>query len=169
MNDGGSEKKWQRRTARFLLVMAVIIVSGFGVWKIGRAMIESKRTSWKESALVRLQTLSLTNERVRLELEELKRAPGINEVEWTRDHVLVMTDGQYIVYEYRHGRNGNFPPHLFLGHSSDGQWLYSSYHFCNDMAMIRFDNQPGSIAEFSKKYFIRSFDGKSDECLKLTW
>ena len=42
-----------------------------------------------------------------------------------------MTNGEYIVYAYRHGANNGFVDHLFLGHGSDGRWLYSTYHFCN--------------------------------------
>ena len=46
---------------------------------------------------------------------------------------VLMTNGEHIIYECRHGANIYFPPHLFLGHCSDGRWLYSSYHFCNSM------------------------------------
>ena len=79
-----------------------------------------------------------------------------------------MTNGEYIIYASRHGRNSGFD-HLFLGHGSDGRWLYSSYHFCNSMTMLNSDDDPGSITEFVKRYSAREFDGKSDECLQRTW
>ncbi len=65
-----------------------------------------------------------------------------------------MTNGEYIVYDYWHGANNGFVDHLFLGHSSDGRWLYSTYHFCNHMAMVVGDEPPGSNAEFAKRYAV---------------
>ncbi len=43
---------------------------------------------------------------------------------------------------------------LFLEHSSSGRWLYSTYHFCNYMAMLAGDEPPGSNAEFAKRYAV---------------
>jgi hypothetical protein len=57
---------------------------------------------------------------------------------------------------------------LFLGHGSDGRWFYSSFHFCNYMAMVSGEDAPGGIAEFTNRYAVRQFDGQSDECLKHT-
>jgi hypothetical protein len=152
-------------------VIAVLLIGATlsAIWWTARRVTERERTKWKGPALARLTGMSITNEQVRLEMDELKARSKTNEIEWAGEHVLVMTNGQYIVYEYRHGRNDWFPPHLFLARTSDGQWLYSSYHFCNSMGMIRWDNPPGSVAEFCRKYFARPFDGKSDDCLKLTW
>ena len=104
---------------------------------------------------------------IRTELHALKARTN-GSFGWIHDHVLLMTNGEFIIYEYRHGANDYFPPHLFLGHCSAGRWLYSSYHFCNNMNMIAGDDPPGSVAEFKTTYSAREFDGKSDECLKLT-
>jgi len=79
-----------------------------------------------------------------------------------------MTNGEYIIYAFWHGANSGFVDHLFLGHCSDGRWLYSTYHFCNHMAGADAD-PPGSINEFAATYSAREFDGKSDMCLKHTW
>jgi len=80
-----------------------------------------------------------------------------------------MTNSEYIIYAFRHGANNGFVDHLFLGHCSDGRWLYSTYHFCTMMAAVRGDEPPGSIAEFETRYSVREFDGNSDQCLKHTW
>jgi hypothetical protein len=104
---------------------------------------------------------------IRAELDALKAGTNIYSG-WANDHVLLMTNGEFIIYEYRHGANEYFPPHLFLGHGSDGRWLYSSYHFCKSMAMLPPDDPPGSIAEFKRRYSAREFDGGSDVCLKMT-
>jgi hypothetical protein len=36
------------------------------------------------------------------------------------------------------------------------------------MAGVLGDDPPGSIGEFANRYWLREFDGKSDECLKNT-
>jgi hypothetical protein len=152
-----------------LTTTLVIICLACGAWWLARHKSERKRVQWKGPALERLASLSTTNEQIRQELDALKATNTNNtEVGWVHEHVLCMTNGEHIIYEYRHGANIYFPPHLFLGRCSDGRWLYSSYHFCNSMNMVRFDEPPGSIAEFAKRYSAREFDGKSDECLKMT-
>lgn len=164
-----ASKRFPRMFTVGLGTMLLITGLAFGGWWVARYITGRERAQWKEPALARLTVLSITNEDVRLEIDALK-APKTNDPPfgWTHEHVLLMTNGQYIIYEYRHGRNDYFPPHLFLGHCSDGSWLYSSYHFCNGMGMVGFDTPPGSIAEFAKRYSAREFDGKSDECLKMT-
>lgn len=158
-----------RKLVNGLATLLVLFGLVFGGWSALRYRYERIRADWKSGALARLTSLPITNEKVGLELEPLKarRAAAANP-EWVSDRILLMTNGEHIIYEYRHGKNDHFPPHLFLGHCSDGRWLYSSYHFCNGMAMVRFDDPPGSIDEFARKYSARVFDGKSDECLTLT-
>jgi hypothetical protein len=152
-----------------LTTIALISCLVCGAWWLARYKSGRKRSQWKGPALERLARLSITNEEVRQELEALK-ASNTNDTQlgWAHDHVMLMTNGEYIIYEYLHGANIYFPPHLFLAHGSDGRWLYSSYHFCNSMMMARFDDPPESIAKFAKRYSVREFDGKSDVCLKTT-
>jgi len=153
-------------TVTLLMLLALVVLVG-GLWFGARFVSERPRSAWKGPALQRLSALSATNETIRAELDWLKVNTNAYS-RWAQDDVLLMTNGEYIIYEYRHGRNDNFPPHLFLGHCSDGRWLYSSYHFCNKMHMVDGDDPPGSIAEFKKTYSAREFDGKSDVCLKMT-
>ena len=37
------------------------------------------------------------------------------------------------------------------------------------MVGIMAEDVPGSIAEFTNRYALREFDGKSDVCLEKTW
>jgi hypothetical protein len=165
-----------RASDRFVRILAVglggillLTCLACGAWWLARSRSERPRAHWKSEALARLAKLSITNNTVRRELDEL-RLPKTEDTElaWVHEHVLLMTNGESIIYEYRHGDNVYFPPHLFLGHCSDGRWLYSSFHFCISMGMVRFDDPPGSTAEFAKRYSAREFDGKSDVCLKMT-
>jgi hypothetical protein len=151
-----------------IAILLFIVLSVVGLWWIVKQNAAYDRAKWKDSTLVRLAGLSITNEESRQELETLKPGPDFNDFGWAHDHVILMTNGEYIIYASRHGANNLFD-HLFLGHGSDGQWLYSTYHFCNSMNMLRGDDPPGSIAEFAKKYSAREFNGRSDECLKHTW
>jgi len=88
---------------------------------------------------------------------------------WTGEHVLLMTNDEYLVYAFRHGFDNGFVDHLLLARGSDGRWYYSTYHFCNHLTMLLSDPPPSSIAEFASRYAAREFDGKSDECLQHTW
>lgn len=80
-----------------------------------------------------------------------------------------MTNGQYLICAYRHGANEGWLHHLFLARGSDGRWFYSSFHFCNAFAMMRGHPPPGSIDDFTVRYGVHEFDGKSDVCLETTW
>ena len=157
-----------RHIKRLMLGTLVLVVIGCGGWRTLRYVTAKPRVAWKDEALERFWTMALTKEVVLREVEELKDRRGEAESVWVHENVLRMTNGEYVVYEYRHGRNDFFPPHLFLGRSSDGRWLYSSYHFCNGMAIVSMDDAPASVTEFMARYSAREFDGKSDECLKET-
>jgi hypothetical protein len=150
-----------------VLFLAVLLVGG---WSVAKYRAAHARAQWELTALGRLAALSVTNEQIRAELIELKsEQPGNSDFRWTRDHVLLMTNGEYIIYAFWHGDNSGFVDHLFLGHGSDGRWLYSTYHFCNSMVGVLGEDPPSSVAEFERRFFVREFDGRSDKCLKHTW
>ena len=163
-------KRFARVVGILFATLVVIIASLAGVWWLAKQKAAGERAAWKGPTLERLAGLSITNEVIRRELDELKAGPKPNiDFGWAHDQVLLMTNGDYIVFASRHGTNNGFIDHLFLGHASDGRWLYSTYHFCNMMATVRSDDPPGSIAEFERRYSVREFDGKSDVCLQHTW
>jgi hypothetical protein len=123
-----------------------------------------------KTALPQLAKLSVTNREIGAEFDNLNNGgnPSLNR-DWAGENVLMMTNGEYLIYVFRHGFNNGVVDHLFLAHGSDGRWWYSTYHFCSHMVGVRSDDPPGSIAEFSRRYSAREFDGKSEECLKHTW
>ena len=166
----GLLRLWARVIALILGVLLVIIIALAGLWWFETWKLTRQRTRWKDSALASLAGLSVTNDQIRGELEDLKAGPkpGLD-FGWAQQHVLLMTNGDYMIFMFWHGFNSGSVDHLFLAHCSDGRWLYSTYHFCNSMVGVRGDDPPGSIAEFAKTYSAREFDGKSDECLKHTW
>lgn len=165
----------QLGTARrkVLIWLSIPVILGglvLGGWSAVRYKHERARTDWKTAALARLSALSLTNEDVSRELESLERNRGVGEhQEWAGVQVVLMTNNEFLVYASRHGLNSGFVDHLFLAHGSNGRWYYSTYHFCNNMAGVRFEDPPGSLAEFSTRYAAHEFDGKSDVCMQHTW
>ena len=75
-----------RRIARILLVgfTATVILTCLvcGVWFVARYRSELPRTQWKGQALVRLASLSITNDEIRLELDALKASTNHTELGW---------------------------------------------------------------------------------------
>ncbi len=157
-----------RKASKWLAIPLLIVVLWFGFKSLIHYKYEQDRSHWKSAILPKLARESESDDEIRGELERLKSGAGEHR-EWAGDHVLLMTNGEYLIYAFRHGLNNGFVDHLFLAHSSDGRWFYSTYHFCNSMVGVRFDEPPGSINDFAAKYSAREFDGKSDEALKHTW
>lgn len=149
-----------------LLFIAALV---FGWRRIEHYRYERARTQWKNETLPRLAGMSIEDEQIRTELYQIKNPTPTVNVGWAHDHVLLMTNGECIIYAFRHGFNSGLVDHLFLAHGTDNKWYYSTYHFCSSMVMIRGDDAPGSIEEFAQRYSLREFDGNSDECLKHTW
>jgi hypothetical protein len=156
------------------IIAIIVVLVGLGilaVW-LPRRNAQAARKAWKEKAVLQIAAWengpAISNDVLMLR----PVAPTHdNEVGWVGTNVLLMTNGEHLVYAARHGRDNPLNPihHLFLARGSDGRWLYSTYHFCNDMVGIFAEDPPGSLAEFQKTYFARQFDGKSDECLQKTW
>lgn len=170
MRTRGQSGAVSRNVVIFLSIPLIVVGLVFGGFSAVRYKHQLARAEWKTTALARLAGLSLTNEDVSRELETLKANRGVGEhQQWTGEHLLLMTNDEYLVYASRHGSNGGFVDHLFLAHGSDGRWFYSTYHFCGSMGGIMADDPPGSIGEFARKYSAREFDGKSDVCLQHTW
>lgn len=162
-----------RRMGRKIILLASVPLFLVVVWVGWGAAVQYKfqrsRENWKNKTLRQLAETSLTNEQVRTELDQIRNpTPNLN-FGWAHDHVILMTNGEYIVYAFWHGFNSGAVDHLFLAHGTDGKWYYSTYHFCSHMAGIVGDDPAGSTAEFAARYSARQFDGKSDECLKHTW
>lgn len=120
-----------------------------------------KRMSWGCSAIAQLGN---TNDQGHPSLDFPEREPG----EWVTDTMLLMTNGQTLTYRFRHGTE-LIVPHLFIARDSNGRWWYSSFHFCNGMSMIRWEDPPGSISEFAHRFSLRQFDPLTHDWAEPTW
>jgi len=158
-----------RRVIVLLAIFSVLILSLFGLRALVHYKYERARTAWMSTTLSQLAKTSMTNAEILTEIDQMKHPTSDLNFGWTHEHVLLMTNDEFLIYAFYHGFNNGFVDHLFLAHGSDGRWYYSTYHFCNSMAAVIADEQPSSIAEFVKHYSVREFDGKSDVCLQHTW
>src|SRR4051812_16180878 len=136
MNAPASTRKRFLRFVGFSFALVIMIIVGLaGVWLFARQKAARHRAQWKAPTLQRLTALSITNEEIQREINDLKARPRPSQ-DWANDQVLLMANGEYIIFSFRHGANNGFVDHLFLGHGSNGKWLYSTYHFCNQMAAV---------------------------------
>ncbi len=88
---------------------------------------------------------------------------------WLSDHLILMKNGEWIAYASECTKKDPRIHDVFIGRGSDGKWYYSTFHFCIGMLELRMDDQPESHSKFGQSYFLREFDGRSDDCLNLTW
>ena len=129
------------------------------------------RRQWKDNALAQIAKQTSDSAVIIKEIEAMKTTPSDSEWwdTWISEDLIVMTNGQWIAYRNVCQKEEERIPDLFLGRGSDGRWYYSTYHFCVRMINLKdVMGQPKSLTEFSKRYYLREFDGHSDECLKDT-
>ena len=166
----GKPRRRFRIAAVLLAAMIVIVAVLVGGWWFAKQKVTRERSDWKITTLERLAERMTADAVIGRELEQLRAVPSPNiDFGWAHDNVLLMANGEYIIFAFWHSPYRGFVGDLFLGHTADGRWLYSSYHFCHRMAAVRGDAPPKSIADFEARYFVREFDGQSDDCLHETW
>ena len=155
----------RRLAVRALLwFLGTLLVALFLAWfavGIIRWRAASDRIRWGKEAIAELTITPA---------EALKAKGTTNSLgrDWITDTALYTADGQLLAFKSRHGRSF-VGDHLFLAHSSDDRWFYSSYHFCNGMNMIRGDDAPLSIEEFCSRYAVREFTLGSNIWSQTTW
>ena len=166
----GNRGAISRRLVVWICVFSVLAVLVFGGWFINVRREQMARAAWKSTALSQLAGISFASEGIVEELRMLKLNQGTDQGRgWAGSRILLMKNGEYLIYVWRHGYNIGTVDHLFLAHGSDGRWYYSTFHFCQQMVGLGSDSAPESISEFASRYAVREFDGRSDVCLQHTW
>ena len=146
------------------------IALGIVIFVGGPERLDSKaRRQWKDNAIVQIAKQTSDSAAIFKEIEAMKTTPLESEWDtWISEELIVMTNGQWIAYRNVCQKEEERIPDLFLGLGSDGRWYYSTFHFCVRMQNLSVMGQPKSLTEFSRTYYLREFDGHSDECLKET-
>ena len=165
----------QRKAKITLLVCGAVA----GLVALGAAALylPNPRRAWKERAVPEIARLAgdpawLAREKAAL------RSPGSGDKSrviapgWLSERMILMKSGEWLVYRSHCSKR---PPHnvkdIFIARGSDGKWYYSTCHFCVGMITLVMEQDgepPADIASFARKYHLREFDGKSDECLRET-
>ena len=131
------------------------------------------RSAWKNRAIAEISRQAKDAAWLTAELASLRSATNspIQSDTWLSMNLIVMTNGDWMVYRNICRKENFWVRDLFIGRGSDGRWYYSTFHFCIHMFVLggMGKGEPASIAEFARAYHVRQFDGQSDECLKSTW
>ncbi len=153
--------------ALLLAAIAFLVIRSDGGGLHSRA-----RREWKEQAITEIAhrvgdstwIMSETN------LLQTRSMPDQTDSEpWLSEHLILMKSGGWIAYASKCVKEDHRIHDIFIGRASDGKWYYSTYHFCVGMLELKMEEQPDSLAKFIATYSLREFDGRSDECLNITW
>jgi hypothetical protein len=159
-------------------ILTVLVMAGvFVVKNTDPYGLKAKpRREWKDRALAEITRRNNDSVWVAAEIAGLKARATKDQTDsdgWLSPHLILMTNGEWIAYANVCRKEDGHIHDLFLGRASDGKWYYSTFHFCIGMLVLKMEmveeGEPGSVATFAKKYYLRAFDGHSDECLQITW
>jgi hypothetical protein len=137
---------------------------------------EHARRAWKEKALPEIASRAEDDAWLSAQIELLGNPDagyeqGVIAQGWLTDGMILMGSGEWLVYK---SHCSKAPPHIVrdicLAKGSDGKWYYTTCHFCVGMVALLMmqEEQPPDLEFFVKRYHLREFDGRSDECLKET-
>ncbi len=153
----------------FAVVLALLAGGGFLLMN-GNPY---SRSAWKNRAIAEISRQANDAAWVAVELATMCAATNspIESDTWLSRNLIVMKNGEWMAYRNICRKEDFWIRDLFIGRASDGCWYYSTYHFCIHMFVLSGmgKGQPASIAEFTKDYYARQFDGHSDDCLEKTW
>jgi hypothetical protein len=160
-------KRWSCNAA-----LLVVILGGFVGCRSVDELHSAARRAWKNDSLAQIAARAddadwRKQEQIRLSNQEV-HSLGSSE-RWLSDQLILMSNGDWLIYtNVCHKQKGHIHD-LFLAKGSDGQWYYSTYHFCSGMMVLREEEQSATRADFVRTYSLRPFDGHSDDCLQQTW
>ena len=162
------KKRW---IIAILPVMLVVVAFGVSLLRDPYRLRAKDRRAWKEHALADItrrigDSTWLTNE-----IATVNWKSGEDGLNWLSDHLITMKNGEWIVYSATCSKQPPGIHDIFLGQGSNGKYYYSTFHFCVGMCSLAVlgADQPTNLVSFADSYFLREFDGQSDECLKPTW
>ena len=131
------------------------------------------RSTWKDRALAGISRRAADTNWLGSEISRLHGMTNsvLESDRWLSPQLILMTNGEWMVYRSICRKENFWVRDLFLGRASDGRWYYSTYHFCINMCALgrMGEGQPSSLADFAQTYYLKPFDGRSDECLQSTW
>ena len=161
----------KRKATRLLLILILLLVAASLSlrWALSS---ERLRRNWVRGTVPQIAQQAADQmwiDRTSAALMQKMALPSHENGDWVGEQMAIMRNGERIIYRnecvHRHQILGD----IFVGKASNGRPYYSSYHFCCEMVVPKMEDQPADLASFVQKYYLREFDGKSDEAIKLTW
>lgn len=167
----------RRILARILIAIVIIAAAIAIVLRIIAAsdpLRAAERRQWKEQAIARITAHRADAQRFQREYRELQNEAAAPQGSlrlggWARPNLIVLRNGDWILIESICRKSNKRIADLFIGLGSDGRWYYSTFHFCVGLSVLYNEPQPESLAQFVDGYWLKPFDGRSDDCLRKTW
>jgi len=161
----------RKKAILFTCLCIILISASYVFWGNPDPLHASARREWKERSLREISArLSgpgwTTNEITRLKAIKIGDLDYEN---WLSTDLILLQNGEWLAFKNVCRKEAGHIHDLFLAKASDGQWYYSTYHFCKDMISLKMESQPKDLASFTKYFCLQPFDGKSDDCLNQTW
>jgi hypothetical protein len=160
----------RRKTFAVVFLVIVAVVLAFSSVAI---YWQHLRRDWKNQAVAEIARLSSDSAWVSAQIATIRdqidhrRKPEVN---WLTSRMLLTKDGQWLVFMNHCSKQDWHISDIFIAKGSDERWYYSTFHFCIDMCGIgMYPEQPPDLASFAKTFYVREFDGQSDDALKTTW
>jgi len=130
------------------------------------------RRAWKEKAIAEISSqlahpMWPSNEVARL--SHRGTSDPSDSDRWLSEDLILMHNGDWLTYRSVCQKEKRRIADLFIARGSDGRWYYSTFHFCIGMLDLKMEDQSEDLPAFVKAYYLRPFDGHSDECLQKTW
>lgn len=154
-----------------LILIATVVIS-LGACRSADELHAPARRVWKTNVTAQIAARAEAadwriQEQIRLQNQEVH---SLEESErWLSDQLILMRNGDWLIYTNVCHKQAGHIHDLFLAKGSDGRWYYSTYHFCSGMIVLRGEDQSATLADFARTYYLKPFDGRSDECLQQTW
>lgn len=148
-------------------ITVTLIAVGIASLRLSNPLRSRERIEWKQKRIAEIAARVATPSWSSNELARLKNQGA--SASWLSEHIIATRNGEWLAYANVCRKEKEHVSDLFLARGSDGQWYYSTYHFCVGMVVLKMEEQPENLAAFTKSYFLRTFDGHSDDCLLKTW
>lgn len=162
----------RKKAILFTCLCFILIGAGYAFWGNPDPLHAPARREWKERSLrdisVQLSNADwATNEITKL--KSVKSDDPDSYENWLSKDLILLQSGEWLAFKNVCRKEEGKIHDLFLAKASDGQWYYSTYHFCKNMISLKMEFQPKDLTSFTNYFCLQLFDGKSDECLKQTW
>ena len=160
---------------RLLIIASVcVLLAAIALYAAGAgaSLRSGARRAWKEKAITDIASRVADPAWATNEVAALRKKGTNDDTSyegWLSDDMILVRNGDWLAYASVCQKRNHRIQDLFLARGSDGRWYYSTYHFCIDMIVLRMEDQSEDLAGFAKKYYLRTFDGNSNECLQRTW